>query len=283
MYFRFPTRSIVALFATLFAAGTCVAAGFDPYQGPKPLVILIQSNPWAMVIGSDTPRVAIYENGDVVFVKDIEGRLAYHHVTLDKDQLESVRARLKPVFALKDLKRRYDILPNVSDQPEAIFYLQDGERDIATSVYGLVDEGTRSPGHTEFQEKVRPTDPPNELLELHEWLCALDFPSSREWKPKYVEVMFWDYSYAPENSIHWPNDWPSLDSDRAIKRANIYSVYLDGAMLSALRAFLATRNEKGAVEISGKKMAASYRFAFPGERIWRKALAPTAHERLDRE
>jgi hypothetical protein len=49
-------------------------------------------------------------------------------------------------------------------------------------------------------------------------------------------------------------------------------------MLPKLRAFLKTRKEKGPVEISGKKMTASYRFVFPSERIWRKALAPTAHE-----
>ena len=29
----------------------------------------MEQDPWLMVIGSDTPRVAVYENGDVVFVK----------------------------------------------------------------------------------------------------------------------------------------------------------------------------------------------------------------------
>jgi hypothetical protein len=283
LFKRFPNPGLVILFATLFSAGPCVAAGFDPYQGPKPLVIFIQSNPWGMAIGSDTPRVAVYENGDAIFLKDIEGRLTYHYVALDKNQLESVRAHLKPVSALKDLKRRYNIRPNWSDQPKAIFYLRDGERDIATSVYGLKDESIEMPGYTESPGRVAPTTPPNELLELHRWLCALDYPGSEEWKPKYVEVMLWDYSYAPDASIDWPKDWPSLDSDRAIKRESIYSVYLDGTMLPKLRAFLKTRKEKGPVEISGKKMTASYRFVFPSERIWRKALAPTAHEGQDRE
>jgi hypothetical protein len=276
-------RNVILFIASLFPAGTTVAADFDPYQGPKPLVILIQSNPWGMVIGSETPKVAIYENGDVIFVKDVEGRLAYHYVALDKNQLESALAHSEPVVALKDLKPRYNIRPNVTDQPTAIFYTRSGERGIATSVYGLMDEPTELPGYTESARRVGPAIPPNELLKLHAWLSSLDYSGSREWKPKYVEVMFWDYSYAPEASIHWPKEWPSLESDRAIKRASAYSVYLDGSMLPKLRAFLATRNEKGAVEISGKKMAASYRFAFPGERIWRNALAPTAHERQDRE
>lgn len=53
----------------LFSACPTLAAGFDPFAGPKPLAVLIQSDPWAMVIGSDTPRVAIYENGRVIFVQ----------------------------------------------------------------------------------------------------------------------------------------------------------------------------------------------------------------------
>jgi hypothetical protein len=32
----------------------------------------------------------------------------------------------------------------------------------------------------------------------------------------HVEVMLWDYSYAPDASIHWPKDWPALNSDRAM-------------------------------------------------------------------
>lgn len=39
------------------------ALGVDPYQGPKPVAVLVQTDPWAMVIGSDTPLVAIYDDG----------------------------------------------------------------------------------------------------------------------------------------------------------------------------------------------------------------------------
>jgi hypothetical protein len=271
-------RTHLAILVVAFClTSVCAAAEFDPFEGPRPLAIFIQSNPWAMVIGSDTPRVAIYENGDVIFAKKVNDRLAYHQVTLDKDQLEKVREHLKPVLALKDLKPGYNIRPNATDQPQAMFYLRDGDREVATSVYGLMAAGTELPGFTEFPGGPKPTIPPDALLKLHKWLCELDYPNSKEWTPKYVEVMLWDYSYAPGASIQWPKDWPALKSDRAIKRGDSYSIFLDGSLLPKLREFLATQaKEKGAVEIDGKKMAASYRFTFPGERGWRKAFEKSA-------
>jgi hypothetical protein len=276
-------RIVILSIAALWFARIGAAADFDPYQGPKPLAAFIQSDPWAMVIGSDTPRVAIYENGDVIFVKDVGGSLAYHHISLGKDQLETARARLAPVLKLRQLKPRYNLSPNVTDQPEAMFYLRDGDREIATSVYGLSGRDIKQPASTKRTALADPAAPPEELIKLHEWLYGLDFSGSKAWTPKYVEVMFWGYSYAPEASIHWPNDWPSLNSSRSIKRGDMYSIYLDGSLLPKLREFLSARSERGAVEIEGQKMAVSYRFAFPGERTWRKAFAPTARERQDRE
>ena len=224
-----------------------------------------------MVIGSDTPRVAIYDDGQVIFAKKVKDRRVYHHVALDKADLAKLSDRLKPVLALKDLKPNYNIRPNVTDQPEAMFYLRDGDRVAATSVYGLKAAGTALPAFTVFPNGPKPVVPPEQLLKLHTWLCSFDLPKSEEWTPKYVEVMLWDYSYAPDPSIHWPKEWPSLKSERAIKRGDSYSIYLDGALLPKLREFLATEREKGAVEVDGKKLAASYRFVFPGEPVWRKA------------
>jgi hypothetical protein len=258
----------------------CTAADFDPFEGPKPIAIFIQTDPWARVINADTPRVAVYENGDVIFAKWVNDRLIYHYVSLDKDGLEKVHGRIKPVLELQELKPRYDVRPNVTDQPEAMFYFRDGDREIATSVYGLMAARTKLPAYTELPNGSKPTIPPDELLKLHKWLCNIDYPNSKEWIPKYVEVILWDYSYAPEASIHWPKEWPSLNSERTQKRGNSYSIFMDGSFHTNVREFLATRKGRGAVEIEGKKMSASYRFTFPGERAWHKAFA-AAEERQE--
>jgi hypothetical protein len=265
-------KTLLAISFAFSLTCICAAAEFDPFEGPKPLMVFIQSDPWAMVIGSDTPRVAIYENGDLIFVKKAGNRPAYRHVTLDKAGLDKVRVHIQPVLALKDLKRLYNIRPDATDQPESRFYFCDAGRDVATSVYGLMAGNTELPGYTVLPTDKKPTLPPQALLKLHQWLCEFDRPGSTEWTPKYVEVMLWDYSYAPEASIQWPTDWPSLKSDRAVKRGKSYSIFLDGSLIPKLREFLATRKERGAIEVDGKKMAASYRFTFPGEPRWRKAF-----------
>jgi hypothetical protein len=84
--------------------------------------------------------------------------------------------------------------------------------------------------------------------------------------------MIWPYEYAPDVSITWPKNWPGLDSKRAIKRGDSYSIFLDGIMFPELQKFLKTRKEKGAVKIGDKKWAVSFRYVFPSEPMWRKAF-----------
>lgn len=272
-----------ALLVSLCTTNLCTAADFNPFDGPKPILVFIQTDPWAMVIGSDSPRVAVYENGDVVFSRKVDERRRLHAVSLDKAGLEKIREKLKPVLALQDVKAEYDLKPNVTDLPEAMFYVRDGTREIATTVYGLMSADTELPAYTEFPAGPKPTRPPSELLALHKWLCEIDFPNSKEWSPRYVEVMLWDYSYAPEASIRWPAEWPSLKSERAFPRGDSYSIFLDGSLLPKLREFLATRKEKGAVEIEKKKMSAAYRLTFPSEPIWRKAFQAAAERDEQKE
>jgi hypothetical protein len=84
--------------------------------------------------------------------------------------------------------------------------------------------------------------------------------------------MIWAYDYAPDVSIHWPKDWPGIDSPSTLKRRDAYSIFLPGAEIPRLRDFLKTQKEKGAVEIGGKKWAVSVRNAFPSEPTWSKAF-----------
>jgi hypothetical protein len=80
--------------------------------------------------------------------------------------------------------------------------------------------------------------------------------------------MIWPYDYAPEPSIAWPKRWPGLDAPTTLKRAESFSLFVPSAEFESLHAFLAGRQEKGAVEIGGKKWAASLRLPFPHEDLW---------------
>lgn len=267
-------RRLLGFALSLWMAAASAATDFDPFAGPRPLAVFIQSDPWAMVIGADTPRVAIYGNGVAVFLKPLGNRWRYHQAMLDDQALSQVRERLQGVLRLAHLKPAY-VHTATTDQPTAMFYVRDGDRDVVTSVYGW--SCPEKPG---AQRDQPPTDldaeaPPAELGTLHDWLCGFDRAGSAAWVPTYVEVMLWGYEYAPQASLPWPRQWPSLDSDRAIARGDSHSIFLDGHQLQALQRFLARRKPKGAVVIQGRKMAAAYRFAFPGEPIWQAAFRGT--------
>jgi hypothetical protein len=264
-------KSLITILFSL-ASLTLLSAEFDPFEGPKPLAVFIQTDPWAMVIDSDTPRVAVYEDGTVIFWKESSRNGNYRRKQLSPVELSEFKKQLAPVTTLKDLKQFYSLRPHVTDQPEARFYVGEGERQLVTTVYGLRATDTNSSAQNRFPDKSKPDDVPGQLLQLHRFLCSIDYRDSDEWTPRFVEVMIWPYEYAPDASIIWPKDWPDLNSNRAIKREDSYSIFLDGTMLPELQKFLKTRKVKGAVKIGGKKWAISCRPVFPSEPTWRKAF-----------
>lgn len=295
-------RRFIPALVWLALTGACATADFDPFAGPKPLAVFIHSTPWEAHIGSDrpvvgvkTPRVAIYENGEVIFAKKVNNNLIYHRVLLDNEELQKVRERIKPVLGLTNVKPQYSLFFG-ADASEAMFYLTDGDRAVTTGVYGL-EEGLASERRKSADRKSlgrgqrldegrskpspNPYAPPDGLLELHQWLRQLDYPNSDEWKPKYVEVVLRDYPYEFNNaSIPWPKELLSLNSTRTVKHGSTYSIFLDGSSLPKLRRFLTEHREKGAItEIQGKKMEIGYKHAFPAEREWRNAFEAAARER----
>ncbi|HEY4415877.1 MAG TPA: hypothetical protein VGO57_09310 [Verrucomicrobiae bacterium] len=246
------------------------AVEFSPFDGPKPIAVLIQPDPWAMIMGANNPRVAVYEDGTVIFLKESEKTASYRQKKLSAPELVDFKKRLMPTTNLKDLKHFYSLIPNLTDQPKAQFYFRDGERTLVTSIYGLRADGTKSSTLTNLSGAQAPEAGPGELLALHKFLCSLDYPDSQEWTPCYLEVMIWPYTYAPDASIIWPRDWPGLESEHSFKRGDSYSIFLDGNLRPELQKFLKSQKERGAVEIDGKKWALSWRAVFPSEPIWRK-------------
>jgi hypothetical protein len=46
------------------------AEAFLPFGGPRPLAVMLETDPWPMVIGSDTPSFVLYEDGQLISVID---------------------------------------------------------------------------------------------------------------------------------------------------------------------------------------------------------------------
>ena len=266
-------KRTLAVLVLMFVCATAHALDIDPFRGPKPIAVLLQTDPWLMVIGSDTPMVAIYEDGQVLYLKRAPKKdpvLLVAH--LSQKALTNITQKLSSFGDYSKVKRHYNLAPNVTDLPETRIYLSIGNTKLVTSIYGLKVSDTHLPAYSTFPGHQRPDDLPKAVKELHAFLTTMDFADAKPWKPQYIEVMIWPYDYAPDKSIHWPRDWPGLDSPNTLKRRDAYSIFLPGSDFPRLRGFLKTQKEKGAVEIGGRKWAVSVRYTFPSEPIWSNAF-----------
>ena len=217
----------------------------------RPLIVLLESDPWAMVIGPDSPRLALYNDGLVIYRSDA----AFKSVKLNQLELSKFKASLN-IGALACVLGKYEASDATDQATETIFVGRGGNLG-RVSVYGAPEVPAV----------------PAVVISAYERLTKFDHPTAGDWIPASVEVMIWPYEYAPEASVIWPKQWPGLNSPKAAKRGEGYSIYLPATEYPRLIELLKSRKEKGAIEIGGKKWAADVRFPFPHEEEWMTDLA----------
>lgn len=242
--------------------------GFCRGADPKPLLVVLERNPWLDVVGSDSPTFALYDDGALVYLRE--------KPTAD----EPFRAR--GVIEAKAMAS--ELLGLDPTKMESLYRLSAGTDGVITviwtpskkiKIYGnwrkspimSGDPDPRVKAIEEQEKEMWESLPP----EIRTMLARIDQERSiegRAWFPAKIEVMFWSYAHAPDASITWPKDWPSLTDKNTLSRNDTFSVFLPSDHWSELRSFLATRTQKGAVLIDGKKMAVAIRFPFPGEEGW---------------
>ena len=78
-------KKLKILFFTIF--GFCILSTYVmAANNPTPLIVLIERDPWLMVIGSDSPSFALYDDGTLIYLKTFEsGKKEYFYVSLDND------------------------------------------------------------------------------------------------------------------------------------------------------------------------------------------------------
>lgn len=244
------------------------AEAFQPFNGPRPLAVMLETDPWNMVIASDTPRFVLYEDGQVIYRKNTsKSEAVYMTKRLTAQELQGMKASLRKFGPFGKQRARIE-LSDVSDQSETNMYLHIDDVPFVASVYGMgVADLTKKDG------RRNNTPLPTEIRDLYNFLVSIDFNDAKKWEPELVEVMAWRYEYAPEASISWPAKWPGLTAPTTIvRREGQYSIFMPGSELKAVTDFLATRKAKGAIEIDGRKCTMSLRPVFPSEPVWRKAF-----------
>lgn len=243
-----PDRSQVAFFDRPMALAAARTS-----SSPSPLIVMSSSDPWLMVIGSDSPTFALYSDGTEIF----RTKSGYQSTKLDRHQLED----FVQTFDRPDLEKvsgRY-VAADFTDQPDNSLLVYSEKIPFYITVYGSLQDRS-------VRYKL-----PAPVLNAFDRLMSFSAMKARPWLPSKVEVIVWPYEYAPDQSIVWPSRWPRLEDPTTRKRGDSYSIFIPSSDLPALKTFLANRKEKGAVEIDGKKWAASIRLPFPQEGLW---LAP---------
>lgn len=241
-----PQRDRVAFFER-----PCTLAAAMQSDKPSPLVVLLDNDPWASVMGSDSPTFALYEDGTVI-QKSTNGFIT---TRLANPEMNQLLDRLD----LPSLSRSYGRFDaaDATDQPEQNLLIYRTSSPVFVSVYGSL------------KDKVVRAKIPLEVIDAYDMLAQFKHPKSRAWLPENIEVMIWPYEYAPEPSLKWPQEWPGLSDAETVRRGgDSFSIFMPSAKLADLRAFFKRRNERGAFEIDGQKWSASIRFPFPHEKLW---------------
>lgn len=236
---RWKTVSAPVLCCLLSSIGT-------PAAGAEAELLLYERNPWLMVIGSDSPLVACYTDGRMIFLdRAASGRsgAVYKSFELDETELAELRSRMK---ALDALQRHYE-LSHATDQTTTELAFRSNGNLERISAYGGV---------------------PGEMAQFIDFLDAMQTRAAarvESWRPSFIEVMLWPFEYARGQPAPWPNHFPGLDSPSAVKRReSSYSIYLPAAEMENLWIYLEAK-QGNAVLLDGEKWTLDLRIPFPHE------------------
>lgn len=204
-----------------------------------------------MVVGSDTPRFVLYDDGLAIWKTDA----GYASATLTRSDAQALLASMD-ADSLAGLERSY-VAARATDQPTSFLLVHRGGALLTTSVYG------------DLEHKSTRAVVPAPVVAAFDRLIGFDHPAAASWLPEKVEVMIWPYEYAPDPSTQWPADWPDLKAADTVDRGEeSYSLFVPAADLPRLQALLASMKPKGAMQINGRKWAVSIRYPFPAEDRW---------------
>lgn len=218
----------------------------------RPIIALIETDPWLMVIGSDVPTFALYENGQIIYKKIVDKKIKYFEITNDK---ETTRKIIKSFGITDNLMKQDDYIEvsTATDQPTNILLLN-FEPVRQLSVYGQLRNLKN-----ETRQKA-----PKDFLDVYDKIIKFEDDKATEWLPNTFEVMATKYNYAPEKSLKWNSEWNDIKSETTVKRSeDLYSIYLDKKYYEEFIELLKNIKEKQAVEINGEKYSLSYRLPFP--------------------
>lgn len=248
---RFAMKYLLVLSLLLGPLLQTQAQVFDTEYG-QPILVLIEENPNLMVIGSDVPTFALYENGQIIYRDATAPDPQYRQVKLTQPQAQDFILTLGITDALLEQPRLVRA-SQAADQPTNELMLHFDSVKIMT-VYGAL-RGTAAPARS----GVFPG-----YLAVYDKLTSYTNDAAKRWVPGRVEVLLTDYSHSPAAPRKWPYIFPDLNDPTTVRRnESLYSIYIDGRDYATLLKLQKSLGPKQAVEINGRKFSVSSRVPFP--------------------
>jgi hypothetical protein len=259
------------------------------------VAVVLRTDPWLTVIGSDGPMLALYADRTVVYLAELpnEARWTYLEARLSEAEFDALKRDLGPTKEFIALEGFYDLAPNATDQPRTKIHLSDGKEAKAVSVRAYSSRAERSKTEEEWPGAKWPElyGSLGEFDRVYDTLAGLSGTDPHEWEPKYVELYVygswsldeWRERYTSgsgfgsqepyEDPPAWPEAWPKFNDPLAYAWSeDCYSLYVPGSALNEVRGFFHTRGKHGLVVIDGRVYCATWRRAFPGEGTYRDAF-----------
>jgi hypothetical protein len=96
----------------------------------KPIIVLKETDPWLMSIGSDIASFALYEKGQIIYKSVENKKLKIYEVTLNQNELKKVIQSFSIPKSLYSLKENI-IASDWTDQPSNELYLNINKKTIS--------------------------------------------------------------------------------------------------------------------------------------------------------
>jgi hypothetical protein len=220
----------------------------------QPLVMLYVRDPERMVIGSDSPVFALYDNGLVIYASgEKRPEEAFLAKLLSSSELKGLLTTIDLETRLAGLDGKTIEASEKTDQPtNRLCYWVNGKL-RAVSVYGPLRESAPE------RERV-----PKPFREVFDALTGFRAKGAKPWLPPLIEVLIWPFDNSQLTPEPWPKEWPGLDDPLTKKREMVYSLFLESRHFSDFLNLGRSMRSGQAVLIGGKKWAVSYRIPFPG-------------------
>ncbi|QEM10837.1 hypothetical protein [Mucilaginibacter rubeus] len=220
-----------------------------------PVLALIETNPWMMVIGSDVPSFVLYKNGQILYKKTIAGKIKYFQTKVPSNKINETLQMLGVTDSLRILPS-YIAGTRATDHPSSKLTLNLGHPK-RIEVYGSL----------RYEKSEARQKTPSPFLKVFDKLINFKDSKAKEWLPDSIEVILTSYSYSAERPLNWPLGWPDLRDQHTVQRnTDLYSVYIDRKDLDKLTKFISSLKDKQAVRVNGRLFSVSYRFPFPNIR-----------------